>query len=242
MRPALRASIAAAALILPAAPGHAADFAASLRAAMAPYYGALVSSTRGDAESTQRHLALFEAQWRKTLGEAGTAPASLAGDPEWAAMIEKINGFIDRGHQKLHARDVTGAHREIEGIRLVLYRMRHRHGLDTLDDRLTEYHESMERIVSRASMYNEIILNDADYAEMARDLGRANALWPRVEVEAGAITQDPGWQAAARRSALARDELARLIAARDDEAITRAAEEMKAAYLDLLSVMARVSR
>ena len=37
-----------------------------------------------------------------------------------------------------------------------------------------------------------------------------------------------------------RDEL--LVAARDDAAITRAAEKMKDAYLDLLSVMARVTR
>ena len=242
MRPALRASIAAAALILPAAPGHAADFAADLRAAMAPYYGALVSSTRGDAESTQRNLALFEAQWRRAVSQENTAPALLTGDPQWSAMIAEVNGFLARAQDLVHVRDVHGAHREIEGIRLVLSRMRHRHGLDTLDDRLTEYHESMERIVTRASMYNEIILNDGDYEEMARDLGRANALWPRVEVEAGAITTAPDWQAAARRSAIARDELARLVSARDDAGITRAAEEMKAAYLDLLSVMARVNR
>jgi len=232
----------AAALALSAAPGHAADFAADLRTAMTPYYGALVSSARGDAESTQRNLALFDAQWRKAVGDAGTAPASLTGDPEWPATIEKVNGFIARGQEMLHVRDVHGAHREIEGIRLALYRIRHRHGLDTLDDRLTEYHESMERIVTRASMYNEIILNDADYAELARDLGRANALWPRVEVEAGAIAQDKDWMAADRRSAIARDALARLVAARDDAGLLAAAEEMKAAYIDLLSVMARVKR
>jgi len=242
MRTALRVSTIAAALVLSAAPGRAADFAADLSAAMTPYYGALVSSARGDAESTQRNLVLFEAQWRKTVGETGTAPASLTGDPQWTTMIEKVDGFIARAQQLLHARDVHAAHIEIEGVRLTLYRMRHRHGLETLDDRLTEYHESMERIVTRASMYNEIILNDADYAEMARDLGRANALWPRVEVEAGAITQDPAWKAAASRSAIARDELARLIAARDDAGVTGAAAEMKAAYLDLLSVMARVKR
>ncbi len=242
MKTALGASMVAAALVLSAAPGRAADFAADLRTAMTPYYGALVSSSRGDAESTQRNLALFDAQWRKAVGDADTAPASLTDDPEWSAMIEKVNGFIARGQELLHVRDVHGAHREIEGIRLVLYRMRHRHGLDTLDDRLTEYHESMERIVTRASMYNEIILNDADYGEMARDLGKANALWPRVEVEAGAIAQDPDWKAAARRSAIARDELGRFVAARDDAGATSAAEEMKGAYLELLSVMARVKR
>ena len=242
MTPVLLASVVAASLALSAPHARPADFASDLQTAMTPYYGALVSSARGDAESTQRHLALFEAQWRKVAAQSATAPAGLTGDPEWAAMIAKVNGFIARGQDLLHARDVHAAHREIEGIRLVLYGMRQRHGLETLDDRLTEYHESMERIVTRASMYNEIILNDADYAEMARDLGKANAIWPRVEVEAGTIAQNADWKAAARQSAIARDELARLVAARDDAAITRAAEKMKDAYLDLLSVMARVAR
>lgn len=220
----------------------AADFTSDLAAAMTPYYGALVASAVGDAESTQRNLVLFAVRWKRVAGGRATAPDPIANDPDWPAMVVKIDQYVARALELVRARSLHDAHREIEGIRLALRAMRVRHGLETLDDRLTAYHESMERLVARASLYNEIILADSDYAELSRDLARADMLWARVDAEAGAIGNDRDWTSAAARGTDTRRELARLIAARDDAAIMGAAGAMKAAYLDLLLVMARGTR
>jgi len=238
-----RATAAVLAITIAAWPrAAAADFTSDLAAAMAPYYGALVASTVGDAESTQRNLVIFAVRWTRVAAGRATAPEPLATDPDWPAMVATIDRFIARAQELVRARNLHDAHREIEGVRLALLTMRARHGLQTLDDRLTEYHESMERVIARASLYNEIILADEDYAELSKDLAQAGGLWTRVEGQAGAVADDKDWTNAAVRGADARRELARLIAARDDAAIMRAAEMMKAAYLDLLLVLARATR
>jgi len=245
MRALLRVSIALA--VTAAVPAHAVatgvgDFTASLAAAMTPYYGALVASARGDGESTQRHLVIFRARWAEVLRAQDTAPEALTSDPDWQPTIARIDQFITRAEALVHARNLHDAHREIEGVRLALHALRSRHGLETLDDRLTEYHESMERIVTRASMYNEIVLADADYAELTKDLARAGEFWSMVMQSAGPLADDPAWQEAAGRSTDVQAELARLIASRDEPKISHAADAMKNAYLDLLNVMARVNR
>jgi hypothetical protein len=245
VRTLLRVSIALAALFAVASHRVVAgsgDFASSLTAAMTPYYGALVASARNDGESTQRHLVIFRARWAEVKQAQDSAPEALTNDPEWQPTIARIDGFVARAEALVHARNLHDAHREIEGVRLALHAVRARHGLETLDDRLTEYHESMERIVTRASMYNEIVLADADYAELTKDLARAGEQWAVMVRSAGPLTDDPAWQEAARRSMEAQAELARLIAARDEAAISHAADTMKNAYLDLLDVMARVKR
>ena len=142
----------------------------------------------------------------------------------------------------MRSRNLEAAHRELEGVRLVVRTVRGRHGLDTLDDWLTDYHESMERIVTRAGMYNEIVLAESDYAELEKDLTRATSLWQRVLGDAGSLTADPAWKNAAARSAAAHADLTRQVAGREAQAIDRTAAAMKEAYLDLLAVMARAPR
>ncbi len=218
------------------------DFDRAVTAAMAPYYGALVSSARGDAESTQRHLVIFKARWAEAVAAQATAPTALTADPDWPATLARIDAFVARAETLLRAHDLHDAHRQIEGVRLALHALRVRHGLETLDDRLTDYHESMERLVTRASMYNEIVLADADYDELSKDLVRARTLWATLDREAGAVGETAGWRAAAAQSAATQDDLTRLIAARDEPAIARAADAMKNAYLELLDVMSRTPR
>ena len=220
----------------------AADFDHAVAAAMAPYYGALVASARGDAESTQRHLVIFKARWAEAVAGQATAPTALTADPDWPAALGRIDRAVVRAEALVRARNLHDAHREIEGVRLSLYQLRARHGLVTFDDRLTEYHESMERLHMRASMYNEIILGDADYDEMTKDLAHAMRRWATLIREAGPLAGAEGWQAAATGSVAAQDNLARLIAARDEPAIARAVETMKNAYLELLDVMSRIAR
>jgi len=220
----------------------AADFDHAVVAAMAPYYGALVASARGDAESTQRHLVVFRSRWAAATAAQASAQRALVEDPAWHDILANVDDAVTRAETLVRAHNLRDAHRAIEGVRLSLYRLRARHALVTFDDRLTEYHESMERLLMRASMYNEIVLRDADYDEMTTDLAHARRRWSTLVREAGPLADTEGWQAAAARSVAAQDELARLIAARDEPALARAVETMKDAYLELLDVMSRIVR
>jgi hypothetical protein len=100
----------------------------------------------------------------------------------------------------------------------------------------------MERIAVRASMQNEIVLADADFAEMTKDLGRARLFWATVEREAGAVASAPGWADAARRINAAQGALEKPLAAKNAARVTEAAERLSDAYHDLLAVLARLPR
>jgi hypothetical protein len=217
-----------------------ADFTSAINAMMSPYYGALLASHRGDAESTQRDLVLLAAKWELVTREA--PPAAIAADPQWPAAVARVKAIIERARELVRVRSLFKAHLELEGLRLVLREVRGRHNLLVLDDYLTDYHESMERIAVRASMQNEIVLAEADFAEMARDLGRARLRWAAVEQHAGAAASAPGWAGAARRIVAAQAALENPLAARDPAEVGAVAGRLSDAYHDLLGVLARLPR
>jgi hypothetical protein len=223
-------------------PGAAApdEFARAVAAAMGPYYAALIASHRGDGESTQRHLSLLTARWERVAKTA--PPEPLRQDPTWPAALDRIRAILARTQALVRARQLERAHLELEGLRLVLRDARGRHGLLVFDDYLTDYHEAMERIVVRASMQNEIVLAEADYGELARDLGRARAHWAVVEREAGPIAATAGWPGPARRITELHAALERHVTARDAAAVARDAVALRDAYHDLLAVLARAPR
>lgn len=217
-----------------------ADFTSAMNAAMTPYYAALVASHRGDAESTHRDLVLLAAKWNLVTREA--PPPALANDPQWPAAVGRVRAIIERSRELVRVRNLDKAHLELEGLRLVLREVRGRHNLLVLDDYLTDYHESMERIAVRASMRNEIVLADADFAEMTKDLGRARLFWATVEREAGAVASAPGWADAARRITAAHAALEKPLAAKDAARVMEAAEHLSDGYHDLLAALARLPR
>ena len=217
-----------------------ADFASAIRAAMGPYYAALTASERGDPESTQRDLVLLSAQWDQVRREE--LPSALKADPQWRTDVLKIDEIIRQTRELVRLRNLPKAHIELEGLRLVLRQARGRHNLLVLDDWLTDYHEALERVSVRASMQNEIVLADADFVEMRRDLSRAETLWADVEREAGALASQPAWASAARRITAAQIDLDLGLTRRDGAAIARTAEALKAAYHDLLVALSRADR
>jgi hypothetical protein len=236
VRPLIAAILLAAAAAVPLR----ADFTSAINTMMSPYYAALLASHRGDAESTQRDLVLLAAKWELVTREA--PPAAIASDPQWPAAVGRVKAIIERSRELVRVRNLDKAHLELEALRLVLREVRGRHNLLVLDDYLTDYHESMERIVVRASMQNEIVLAEADFAEMTRDLGKARLHWATVEQRAGAAASAPGWAEAARRIVAAQAALEKPLAAKDPRLVAQAAEQLTDAYHDLLGVLVRLRR
>jgi hypothetical protein len=94
---------------------------------------------------------------------------------------EKVNSKLDRADMLITTGDFQGAHTELEEIRDVFLDARKRHGIDYFMDYLTEFHSTMEDIVSVAEGKDPSHISDADVSSMARLLPEASARWQALE-------------------------------------------------------------
>jgi hypothetical protein len=222
------------------AAGAGTDFQATLNAAMGPYYAALVASSRGNVEATQRQILLFASAWDAVVrqGRAG-APPALAADPGWDDVLARGLAAIRSARERVRRRDVTGAHSDLESIRLALRDIRGRHGLLIFDDHLTDYHDAMERAVGHVGGRNEIRLRPGDFDDIHEDVQTAREAWRAAEATAGGRATSPGWAAAVQHLRTSLDAADRAALGRDPDATTRAVEVLHDRYYDLLGVLAR---
>jgi hypothetical protein len=209
------------------------DFEATLRTAMRPYYAALVASARGDADGTRRQLVLFQAQWSSVQTSLASAPAALARDPRWPDDVARVTAAIGRAQALLRTRDVDGAHAELESIRNTLRDARQRHGLSSVDDLVLEFHDALERLVSRVPHRNEMRLRPADFAELKTLVDASHRQWDtlRKTSDAQAMTR---WEMTRERIDAALREVAGAIERQDPAALSTAAAALKNGYFELL--------
>lgn len=234
----LFAFVMLAAVLTAPRPAAASGFDEQCRAAMAPYYAALLTSAHGDTDGTLRHLVVLRGRWTSLAGIA------VAERPAWAtqpsgSLLDIVGSRIDAARAKSVARNIVAAHAELESIRALLRDARTRAGVRTFDDAVTDYHEAMERLTGRAGLHNEIALNADDYAAIETQVGRAAAAWGEIQSAAGARKGAGAWPGL---SGATEKELAILrtaASARDMVATQTAAEGLKARYFDLLAVLAR---
>jgi hypothetical protein len=220
-------------------PPAAAETGAAAKASAA-YYAALVASAHGNIETTNRQLLLLAARWDAAVREArALEPAALRQDPAWGAALDRAAAMLARARRLARARDIAGAHAELEEIRLILHEIRERHGLWIFDDHLAEYHETTERVMGHVSGPSEINLTARDYQDIEEDLHGAETSWAKVEKAAGSLHTVPAWQAAARATTTALAELSRAAAGRDRAGVAHAAERIKNSYFDLLVAIAK---
>jgi hypothetical protein len=231
--------LAAAALVLGGG-ALSADSTGTIEHALGPYYAALVSSDRGNIDATSRHLLLFASRWETASRDVRKAPPREIGqDPQWPAMLDRVDAVIARSRQLVRQRDIAGAHAELETIRAAIRDVDARHNALTFDDRLTDYHEAVERILGHVAGRNEIRLTDRDFADADEDLQAALAAWRAVQVSAGPLSGRAEWKAAAREAAGALDQAGRALTAKNAAAAGAAAERMKTTYDDLLMAVSK---
>jgi hypothetical protein len=224
---------------LAAAPQSAELGPAALKAS-APFYAALVASAHGNIDATNRQLLLLAARWDEAVREARVSgPPSLIQDAAWGAALDRATGLLGRARERARLRDVAGAHGELEEMRLLLHEVRERHGIWTLDDRLAEYHEMMERATGHVSGPSEINLTARDYQDVDEDLAGARASWAHIEQLSAGLQGAAGWRAAAADTATALQDAGRAVTARRRADLARAVERLKTGYFELLSALAR---
>jgi hypothetical protein len=220
----------------------ASDPETALRSAMGSYYAALAASGRGNVEATQRQLVLFEARWAGASKLARTsAPEALRSDPAWAAALDNGAAALGRALAALRIQDAGGAHAELESIRLRLRDVRARHNLETIDDRLTDFHESMERLISRISARNEIVLTESDWEAIGPQIENAKRSLQQIDAAAGsAIRKAAGWTAAFGVVQANLVGLEKAVARRDGFGAATVAERLHDRYYDLLLAISRI--
>ncbi len=231
-------ALATIAILAAPRPTVAGTFDDQCRAAMAPYYAALLTSARGDADGTLRHLVALRGRWDnlRRVPEA-ERPAWASQPPD--SVLDAVAARIEAARGKTVARQMVEAHADLESIRGLLRDARSRAGVRTFDDAVTDYHEAMERLTGRAGQHNEIALNADDYTAIQAQVERAAAAWAELESSAGGLKDARGWPVLS--GATGRD-LARLrtaTAARDMAETQTGAEALRARYLELLTVLGR---
>lgn len=227
------------ALATQARAGSTQAFDTAYRAAMTSYYAALLASGDGDAEATRRHVLLFKARWDAVTRESASGPAWVMDITTGQSPVAEVAARIDDIQQRAASRDMSAVHLDLEGVRVLLRDARARHGVRILDDALTDYHDTMERLTSRVGLRNEIILRAADYDAIQNLADRAQAYWREIEALAGPFQMLPGWPEAVTGT---RDDLATLqqsATAQDGEATQAAGAELKAHYHQLIRALSR---
>jgi len=221
----------------PAASTQAFDTA--YRAAMTSYYAALLASGDGDAEATRRHILLLKARWEAVTRESPSGPDWVRDVTNGQSPVAKVAALIDDIQQRAASRDMNVVHLDLEGVRVQLRDARARHGVRIIDDALTDYHDTMERLTSRVGLRNEIILRAEDYEAIQVLADRAEAYWKEIEKLAGPFETLPDWQEAVAGT---RDDLATLqhsATAHDGETTQEAGVELKAHYHQLIRALSR---
>jgi hypothetical protein len=77
--------------------------------------------------------------------------------------------------------DAAGAHAQLESIRLALREIDGRHNVLTVDDYLTDFHDSMQRLIGHVAGLNEIVLKPKDFDDIGEDYQAGQQAWKAIE-------------------------------------------------------------
>ncbi len=235
-------SLVAVALALVLGGQSAPDADTALRRAMGPYYAALWASSRGNIEATQRQLLLFQASWDTASKVARVSPPeALRADPAWVEALDFGTAALGRARAALRIQDTGGTHAELESIRLRLREVRARHRIESIDDRLTDFHGAMERLISRVSARNEIVLTAADWESIEPHLEAARKFLQEIDAAAWpALKRAAGWVAAFGSVQSSLGELDRAVKQRDGFSASKVAERLHDRYYELLVSISKI--
>ena len=139
------------ALVLPlgAHAGPFSDFEAQLRQAYGQYRAALVQTSQGNAEATQKAIGQLSSQWSALEDNwMATPPPQYVDDAQFADTIKSVELIINDATAIVQSGDLAAAHETLEAIRAELGDLHIRNMLYTFTDRVNAYHSEMEGVLS----------------------------------------------------------------------------------------------
>lgn len=137
-------------LTLPVFAGDFTSFEADLRAAYGDYRAALVQTSLGNAEGTDKALTGFGAKWTAlTIQWRETPPPQYVDDAEFSDTMAKVQSLLTEAKAIAAGGDLAKAHLTLEAVREALGDLHIRNGLYTFSDRMNAYHEKMEVVLGK---------------------------------------------------------------------------------------------
>ena len=130
------------------------------------YVPALALTKRGTLAACRAAMERLNVSWGKLKDKHG---GSMPADPAWAGDFDRVSGLITRASKRLAENDQEGAHELLEGVREVFLKTRRRNGIDYYLDYLTQFHDTMEKIVMPAAAKikaGQTSLTSAERAEL----------------------------------------------------------------------------
>lgn len=207
------AMMLAGALASMASAGPFADFEGDLRSVYATYRSALFSTNAKDKDKSTADIAALAAGWRSLTAKwAKAPPPQYADDPRFAPTLEAAQAEIAAAGRQVGDGDLGTAHLTLEKIRDELGDMRRRNNVSIFSDRMNEYHEHMEKILTRyrgelAPAAAPALRDDAAVlVHLARQLGPARPAEARDAPEFDRLLQATVASAEALRAAAATGE------------------------------------
>jgi hypothetical protein len=207
------------------------------------YIAALALSSQGKTTETRKAMSDLTRRWR-AFDERHRA--GNPSDAQWTKDFDAVSRRIDEAAAIAASdRKVTDAHEALEDVRIVLWRLRERNGMEYFIDHLTAFHEPMEGIVLAAKDKSGTQLTDADLAKIRTLLPQAEALWRRAmdaPFDAATYQLDAAGYAKARQLMQREQQvlaaLADALASGDRDRIAKAAVAIKPSFAALFMTFA----
>lgn len=202
------------------------------------YIPALAVTSQGKLEASRHAMERLHRGWRifsrAHLKDFPTDPSWRSGFMDISQWIARADGVIRRGKK------LNEAHEDLEHIRVILMRVRIKHGIDYFPDYLTAYHDPMEKIVLAAKGKTPATLTATDLNAIHKTLPLLERHWHAI-TQARFVPAELGLdksQVAQVRQALAVESgaiaaLQRALAKGDKAAIIRRAVAIKPPFAEL---------
>jgi hypothetical protein len=185
-------------LLLPVL-AHGSEYEAYSKDLIKPYgqYKKTLSLTgkKDDIQKAKEMLVQFQESWKKFAAlYADDAPVALKFISDYRERINRPLQVAVKAMSFLEAGDYAKAHSVLEEIRYILWDMRIRSGILSLNDRINDFHEAMEIILDKAAA--------AKSPEELNKVGERYGMWLAIKWEEVGLSKDFGSEEKTFQSAL----------------------------------------
>jgi hypothetical protein len=156
-----------------------------------------------------------------------------------SALVQQVGDILQDVRERCRKRDAAGAHAQLESIRLALREIDGRHNVLTVDDYLTDFHDSMQRLIGHVAGLNEIVLKPKDFDDIGENYQAGQQTWKAIEASAGSLARSEEWRKAVSQVSGTLAAIGRGLQSRRPESLVPAIEGLREQYYTLLLAVSK---
>ena len=129
------------------------DFAEDIKPAYLTWKQSLILTSRNNQDGARQAVQSFQKQWGAVMDKyLGEKPAEISGDIDFDASLKAVSVSMQEAENLINQGRTLGAHYPIEEVRYILWDMRARSGIVTLNDMLNDFHAVMETVIEEVEI------------------------------------------------------------------------------------------